>query len=62
MHMLHMNTKYQDMREAQSHSDGLAVLAVLLVVRKGLCDSMHVSRKRVLENRDLFEVCGHHWT
>nr|XP_048308295.1 carbonic anhydrase 15-like [Myodes glareolus] len=30
MHMLHMNTKYQDVREAQSHSDGLAVLAVLL--------------------------------
>ncbi|XP_038200293.1 carbonic anhydrase 15-like [Arvicola amphibius] len=31
MHMLHMNTKYQDLREARSHQDGLAVLAVLLV-------------------------------
>ncbi|XP_036050677.1 carbonic anhydrase 15 [Onychomys torridus] len=31
MHMVHMNTKYQDLREAQSHPDGLAVLAVLLV-------------------------------
>ncbi|MEJ1283399.1 DiGeorge syndrome critical region gene 2 [Cricetulus griseus] len=32
MHMLHVNTKYQSMREAQSHPDGFAVLAVLLVV------------------------------
>ncbi|CAH6792099.1 Car15 [Phodopus roborovskii] len=31
MHMLHMNTKYQSMREAQNHPDGFAVLAVLLV-------------------------------
>ncbi|XP_037065837.1 carbonic anhydrase 15 isoform X2 [Peromyscus leucopus] len=31
MHMVHMNTKYRDLREAQRHPDGLAVLAVLLV-------------------------------
>ncbi|XP_040607105.1 carbonic anhydrase 15 [Mesocricetus auratus] len=31
MHMLHVNTKYQSMREALSHQDGFAVLAVLLV-------------------------------
>ncbi|KAL1789266.1 carbonic anhydrase 15 [Sigmodon hispidus] len=31
MHMVHMNTKYQSMREAQGHRDGLAVLAVLLM-------------------------------
>ncbi|XP_059133033.1 carbonic anhydrase 15-like [Peromyscus eremicus] len=31
MHMVHVNTKYRDLREAQSHPDGLAVLAVLLV-------------------------------
>ncbi|XP_028716202.1 carbonic anhydrase 15 isoform X1 [Peromyscus leucopus] len=32
MHMVHMNTKYRDLREAQRHPDGLAVLAVLLVI------------------------------
>nr|XP_020016218.1 carbonic anhydrase 15-like [Castor canadensis] len=30
MHMVHVNTKYQNMAEAQCHPDGLAVLAVLL--------------------------------
>jgi hypothetical protein len=39
MHMVHVNTKYQYMAEAQCHPDGLAVLAVLLEVREGLCDS-----------------------
>ncbi|KAH0505618.1 Carbonic anhydrase 15 [Microtus ochrogaster] len=43
MHMLHMNTKYQDLREAQRHQDGLAVLAVLLVVRKGLWVSVNLT-------------------
>ncbi|XP_051006363.1 carbonic anhydrase 15 isoform X2 [Acomys russatus] len=31
MHVVHMNTKYQSMKEAQSHPDGFAVLAVLLL-------------------------------
>jgi hypothetical protein len=36
MHMVHMNTKYQSMEDARSQPDGFAILAVLLVVRKGL--------------------------
>eukprot|EP00069_Balaena_mysticetus_P015623 bmy_02460T0 len=30
MHVVHMNTRYQSIGEAQGHPDGLAVLAVLL--------------------------------
>lgn len=39
MHVVHMNTRYQSMGEARGHPDGLAVLAVLLVVREKLCNS-----------------------
>lgn len=33
MHMVHVNTKYQSLGAALGHHSGLAVLAVLLVVR-----------------------------